>query len=144
MFAQPAALLLLITKALRDGEPFKRLLEFAVVRSHHPSQRRGQLGAHRHFALAFIGKIKKLADNFRPAFFCVERSWLEQRPIPFYKTVTARHFAPAREDIIADGAISGKEIAKAGERLHWFYSKENWGCKAMRPELTRITKRGCG
>ena len=64
MFAQPAALLLFVTKELADGEPFERLLEFAFVRGNHASKRRRKLRAHRHFAFALVGEIKKLIDNF--------------------------------------------------------------------------------
>src|SRR5687768_12970871 len=112
MFAQPAALLLFVTKTLRKGKPLERLLEFAVMRGDDARQRRRQLRAHRHFAVAFVGKIKKLADNFCSAFFCVERGWLQQRPVPFHKTVTARHFAPTLEDVVAHSAIVWKEITE--------------------------------
>ena len=69
MLAQPAALLFLVTKTLRDGKPLERFLEFAVVRGDDARQRRRQLRSHRHFAFAFVGEIEKLADDFRPAFF---------------------------------------------------------------------------
>ena len=101
MLAQPAALLFFVAKTLRDGKPLERLLEFAVMRSDHARQRRRQLGAHRHLAFAFVGKIEKLADNFRAAFFRVERSRFQDRPIPFHKAIAPRDFAPTFEDVIA-------------------------------------------
>jgi hypothetical protein len=119
MLAQPAALLLLVTKTLRDRKPLERFFEFAVMRGDDARQRRCKLGAHCHFAVAFIGKIKKLADNFGSAFFCVERGRLQHRTIPFHKAVAPRDFAPALEDVIAHSAIDWKEVAEAGKRLHW-------------------------
>ena len=69
MFAQPAALLFLVAETLGDGEPFQRLAEGALVRRDDPGKRRSQLRSERDFAPAFVGEIKKLRDDFRPALF---------------------------------------------------------------------------
>src|SRR5688500_2186673 len=123
MIAQPAALLFFIAQTLRDGKPLERFLESAVMRGHHAGQCRRELRTHRYFAIAFVGKIKKLTDNFRAAFFRVDRRRIPDRTIPSHNTVTARHFAPTIENVIAGGEISWKKIAEAGKRLHRIYLK---------------------
>ena len=72
MFAQSSALLFFVTEKLANREPFERLLEFAFVRGDDSSKRGRELGAHGDFALAFIGKVKKLIDDFCAALFFVE------------------------------------------------------------------------
>src|SRR5437588_10748801 len=104
MFAEPAALLFLITKTLRNRKPLQGLFEFTVMRRDHARQSRSELGAHRHLAFALIGEIEKLRDDLRAAFFCVELRRLQDRSIPFHETITARHFAPAIKDVIPRGA----------------------------------------
>src|SRR5438067_180412 len=113
MFAEPAALLLLVTETLRDRKPFQRLLEFAVMGRHDASEGRRQLRSQRHFAFAFVGEIEKLSDDFRAAFFCVKLRRFQDRSVPFDKTVTARDFAPFAENIISPRAIVRQEIAKS-------------------------------
>ncbi len=113
MLAQAAALLLFVAKKSANGKPFQRLFEFALVRGNYASQRWRELGTHRHFALAFVGEVKELVNNFGAALFFIQFSWLEYWTVPFDKTITARHFAPFREDVIPRRAILGQEVAKA-------------------------------
>src|ERR1700758_2132291 len=105
MLAQSAALLFFVPEELADGEPFERFLEFALVRGDHASKRGRELWAQRHFALAFVGEVKKLIDNFCAALFFVKLCGFKRRPFPFHKTVTASNFPPPREDVIAPGAL---------------------------------------
>ena len=74
MFAQAPALLFFVAKKSADGKPFEGLLEFALVRGNHASQRGGELRTQRHFALAFVDKVEKLIDNLRAALFFVQLS----------------------------------------------------------------------
>ena len=89
MFAESAALLFLVAETLRDREPLERFFEFAIMRGHDPRQGRRELGPHRDFAFAFVGKIKKLPDDLRAAFFRVKLGRFQNRPFPFYKAVAA-------------------------------------------------------
>src|SRR5436309_13691588 len=114
MLAQSAALLFFVPEELADGEPFKRFLEFALVCGDYASKRGRELWAQRHFALAFVGEIKKLIDNFCATLFFVKLCGFERRAFPFDKTVPTGYFAPAREDVIAPGALLGKKIAETG------------------------------
>ena len=107
VFAQAAALLLFVAKKPADGEPFQGLLEFAFVGGNHASQRRRELGTHRHFALAFVGEIKKLVNDFGAALFFIQFSGFEDRAIPFHKAITLGNFAPAREDVVTRCAVLG-------------------------------------
>src|ERR1700741_4462738 len=118
MLAQSAALLFFVPEKLTDGEPFERFLEFALVRRDHASKRGRELRAQRNFTVALVREIKKLIDNFCAALFLVKLGGFERRPFQFAKTVTTSHFPPPREDVIAPGAILGKEVAKTGKRLH--------------------------
>ena len=107
MFAQPAALLFFVTKELADGEPLERFLKCALVRGDDARQRWCQLWPHRHFAIAFVGEIEKLIDNFRATFLAVEIGRLEHWTVPFDETVAARDFTPARKDVIPGSAVVG-------------------------------------
>ena len=114
MFAQPAALLLLVSEKLADREPFERFLEFAFVRGDHTSKRGREFRTQGDFAFAFVGEIEKLLDDFRAAFFLVQLGRLQKRAVPFDEAVAARDLTPAGEDVIAPGAVVGQEIAKTG------------------------------
>src|SRR5260370_38980956 len=114
MFAQAPALLFFVAKKSADGKPFEGFLEFALVRGYHASERGRKLRTQRHFAPAFVDKIKELIDDFIAALFFVQLSWLEERAIPFDEAIAPSHFAPARENVIARRAIVGQEIAKTG------------------------------
>ena len=114
MFAQPAALLFFVSEKLSDREPFERFLEFAFMRRDHASKRGRELRAQRDFAFAFVSEIEKLLDNFRAALFLVQLGRFERRAFPFDKAIAPGDLAPAREDIIAPGAVVGQEIAKTG------------------------------
>ncbi len=118
MFAQPSALLFFVTEKLTDGKPLERLFELALVRRDHAGQRGRELGTHRHFALAFVGEIEKLRDNFRTALFLIKVGRLKNWPIPFDKTAATGHFAPARKNVITRRAIARQEITKTGQCLH--------------------------
>src|SRR2546423_8568996 len=137
MFAEPAALLFLVTKAMRDREPFQWFLEFAIVRGHDPRQRWRQLRPQRHFAFAFIGEIEKLTDDFRAAFFCVELGRFELRSFPLDEAVTAGAFPPFSKDVILARPIVRQKITKARKRLHVSH-------RARQPTCSAITKEGCG
>src|SRR5438132_13847123 len=123
MFAQPAALLFFVTKELADREPLERFLEGALMRSDDTGERRRQLGAHRDLAIAFVSKIEKLIDNLGAALFSIKIGRLEHGAVPFNKTVTPRHLAPARDDVIPRRTILRQKITKARKRLHDFKNR---------------------
>src|SRR6478736_6950599 len=100
MFAQPAALLLLVSEKLSDREPFEWFLEFAFVRRNHASKCGREFGTQRDFAVAFVCEIEKLLDNFRAAFLLVEVGRLERRAFPFNEAVALGNITPAGEDVI--------------------------------------------
>src|SRR5262249_10256361 len=114
VFAQPAALLLLVSEKLSDREPFEWFLEFAFMRPNHTSKRGREFRTKRHFAFAFVCEIEKLLDNFRAAFFLVQLRRLQRRAFPFDGSVVAGDLTPACENVIALGAVLGQEIAKSG------------------------------
>src|SRR4051812_38654155 len=101
MFAQPAALLFFVTIKLADRKPFEWFFKRALVGCDHPRQGRSQFRPHRNFALAFVGEIEKLIDNFSAAFFSVELSRLQDRAVPFHETVLASDLPPSRENEIS-------------------------------------------
>src|SRR5438477_39441 len=109
MLAETAALLFFVAEKLADGEPFERFLELALMRGNNASKRGRELRTQRHLAFAFVGEVKKLIDNFWAALFFVKLRGFEGRPFPFDKTVATSHFPPARENVIAPGALLGKE-----------------------------------
>src|SRR6478735_3299060 len=78
MFAQSAALLLLVSEKLSDREPFEWFLEFAFVRRNHTSKRGRKFRTQRHFAFAFVCEIEELLDNFRAAFLLVQLGRLQR------------------------------------------------------------------
>src|SRR4030095_6884563 len=96
MFAQPAALLLLVSEKLSDREPFEWLLEFAFVGRNHTSKRGREFRTQRDFAFAFVCEIEKLLDNFCAAFLLVQLGRLHRRPFPFDEAVAAGGETPAR------------------------------------------------
>src|SRR4030095_16644682 len=114
MFAQPAALLLLVSEKLSDRKPFEWFLEFAFVRRNHTSKRGREFRTQRDLAFAFVCEIEKLLDNFRAAFLLVQLGCFQRRVFPFDKAVTTGDLTPPGEDIIAPGAVLGQEIAKTG------------------------------
>src|SRR5437868_177448 len=134
MFPEPAALLFLVTKAMRDREPLQRLLEFAIVGSDDPRQRWRQLRPQRHFAFAFINEIEKLTDDLRAAFFCVELGRFELRSFPLDEAVAAGYFPPFSEDVILPRPIVRQKIAKARKRLHVSHRPRQPGCSAITKE----------
>src|SRR5207253_9335377 len=109
MLAQSAALLFFVSEELADGEPFERLLELAVVRCDDASERGCELRAQRHFAFAFVADIKKLIDNICATLFFVKLCRVERRAFPFEETLPTGYFLPAREDVMARGALLGKQ-----------------------------------
>jgi hypothetical protein len=114
MFAQPAALLLLVSEKLSDREPFEWFLKFAFVRRNHTSKRGRKFRTQRHFAFAFVCEIEKLLDNFRAAFFLIQLGLLQGRAFPFDEAVTAGDLTPACKNVIAPSAVLGQEIAETG------------------------------
>src|SRR5438093_2323545 len=93
MFAQPAALLFLVSEKLSDREPFEWFLEFAFMRRNHTSKRGREFRTQRDFALAFVCEIEKLLDNFRAAFLFVQLGRFQRRPFPFDEAVAAGNLA---------------------------------------------------
>src|SRR5262249_5107257 len=114
VFAQPAALLLLVSEKLSDREPFEWFLEFAFMRRNHTSKTRREFTTKRDVAFAFVWEIEKLLDNFRDAFFLVQLGRLQRRTFPFDESVVAGDLTPACENVIALGTVLGQEIAKSG------------------------------
>src|SRR5438093_7719429 len=114
MFAQAAALLLFVAKKPADGESFQRVFEFALVGGNHASQRRRELWTHCHFALAFVGEVKKLVNDFGAALFFIQFSGFEDRAIPFNKAITLENLTQEREDLVTRCEILGKEVRKTG------------------------------
>ena len=114
MFAQPAALLLLVSEKLSDREPFEWFLEFPFVRRNHTSKRGREFRTQRDFAFAFVCEIEKLLDDFRAAFLLVQLGRLQRRPFPFDEAVAAGNLTPAGENVIPPRTVVGQEIAKTG------------------------------
>src|SRR5262249_32658077 len=112
MFAQPAALLLLVSKKLSDREPFEWFLEFAFVRRNHTSKRRREFRTQRDFAFAFVSEIEELLYNFRTAFLLVQLGRFKWRTFPFDEAVPAGNLTPACEDVISRRALMGQEITE--------------------------------
>src|ERR1700726_249000 len=123
MFAQTTALLFFVAKKLADGKPLERFLERALVRGDDARKRRRQFWPHRHFAVAFVGEIEKLIDNFSAALLAVKIGRLERWAVPFDEAVTARNVAPLPEDVIPRRTVVGQEVAKPGKRLHDFKNR---------------------
>ena len=69
-------------------------------------------------ALAFVGEIEELAEEFAAALFFVEFDRLQHRPVEFHKAVAAGHGAPRFEDVVSARAVVGIEVAEAREQLH--------------------------
>jgi hypothetical protein len=113
MFAQATALLLFVSEKLADREPFEWFLKFAFVGRNHTRQRGREFGTQRDFAFASVFEIEKLLDNFRAAFLFVELSRFKRRTFPFDESVAPGNLTPARENVIAPGAVLGQEIAKS-------------------------------
>ena len=94
MFAQPAALLLLVSEKLSDREPFEWFLELAFMRRNHTSKRGREFRTQCDFAFAFVFEIEKLLDNFRAAFLFVELSRFKRRTFPFNESVAPGDLTP--------------------------------------------------
>ena len=120
MFPQSAALLFFVTKELTDGKPLERFLERALVSGDHARQCRRELGPHRHFAVALVGKIEQLIDDFGAAFFAIEISRLEKWTVPFHESIAPGYFAPAREGVVPRRTVARQKISKTWEWLHHF------------------------
>src|SRR5262249_3916679 len=112
MFAQPAALLLLVSEKLSDRKPFEWFLKFAFVPRNYTSKRGREFRTQCDFAFAFVCEIEKLLDNFRAAFLLVQLGCLQRRAFPFHEPVAACDLAPACENVIAPGAVLRQEIAE--------------------------------
>jgi len=67
---------------------------------------------HSDFALAFVGEIEKLVDDFGAALFLVKIGGLKKRSVPFEEAISTSDFALARKDVVSRGAGVGQEIAK--------------------------------
>src|SRR4029079_10111282 len=99
MFAQAAALLLLVSEKLSDREPFEWFLEFAFVRRDHASKRGREFRTQRDFAFAFVCEIEKLLDNFRAALLLIQLGRLQRGAFPFDEAVAAGNLAPASKNV---------------------------------------------
>ena len=114
----PAALLrLLVAETLADLEPLERLGEMPLVLGHEARQRGGHLRAQRDVAPALVLEAEELARELAAGFFQIERGVLENRRLVFDVAAAAGHRAPGLEQIIADRAFTGNEIAESGQRL---------------------------
>src|SRR6185295_12306215 len=111
------ALLLFVTEEWPDRKPFQRLLELAFMGCDHPRQGGRQFRPQSHLALAFIGKMKELVDDFRAALLPIKLGRFQDRSLPFEKTVAPRDFAPARENVIPPRAIVRQKITEPGQTL---------------------------
>src|SRR5207249_12214525 len=127
VFAQPAFLLALITEELREGEPFDRLSVVARVRGDHTGQRRRHFRSQRHGAVAFVGEVVELADDFVAALGGVELERFEWRAVVFAEAVAARDGTPVVEDVIthvrAPSRVAGRErfgikVAETRQSFH--------------------------
>src|SRR5204862_4608395 len=97
MFAQPAALLLLVSEKLSDREPLEWFLEFAFVRRNHTGKRGREFRTQRDFAFAFVCEIEELLDDFGAAFLLVQLGRFQRRAFPLDEAVEAGGDKPARK-----------------------------------------------
>ena len=88
-----------------------------LVLGHQARQRGGHLRPQRHVAPALVLEAEQLAGELATGFFQVKRGVLEDRRFVFDIPTAAGHRAPGLEQIIADRAFTGNEIAESGKRL---------------------------
>ena len=93
--------------------------KFALMRRDDPRQGRRQLRPQRDFAVAFVGEIEKLRDDFGAALFFVKLGRLEDRAVPFDKAVAAADFAPAREDVHSERRSRPAKNLESREVVAW-------------------------
>src|SRR6516225_3285482 len=108
--------------------------------SDYARERRRQLGPHRNFAVAFVGEVEKLIDNFDAAFFAVEVGRLQNRAVPLDETVPTGDLAPAREHVIPCGAVAGQEVSRTWKRRHHVKTRRS---NRARPTWCVRTPRRC-
>ena len=134
MFAQPAFLLALVAEQLRDGEPFDGFLVIAFVRGDHARQRRRHFRPERDGAVAFVGEIVKLADDFVAAFGGEQFERFERRAVVFAEAVAPGGFTPFVENVLAGvktpSRVAGRQgfgikIAETGQSFHKSAAKKH-------------------
>src|SRR5947207_1443244 len=126
VFAQPAFLLALVAEELRNGEPFDRLFVVARVRSDHAGECRRHFRPQRHGAVAFVGEVVELADDFVAALGGVKLERFERRAVVFAEAIAASDLAPGFKNVIAHvGAPDilvrerfGIKVAKTRQTFH--------------------------
>ena len=114
MFTEPAALLPLVPKQLRDGEPPDWLLERLHSGGDHPRQRWGHFGPERDVPVPLVPKRVQLLDDLVPALLGVQLERFQRRTVVFLKAVARSHAAPGRKDVVSEAQVFRVEIAKAG------------------------------
>ena len=115
--AAPALLRFFVAEALADFEPLERLGEMALVFGGEAGQRGGHFRAQRHVAPALVLEPEELRGEFATGFFQVEPGVLKDRRLIFRIAASPGDRAPGCEQIIADRAFTGNEIAESGKRL---------------------------
>ena len=94
MLAEPTTLLFFVAEKSADRKPLEWFFKFALMRRHYPRQCWGELRPHCHLPLAFVDKIEKLINDFGAAFLFIQLRRLQDRSVPFDKTVATGHFPP--------------------------------------------------
>jgi hypothetical protein len=117
-FAEAAFLLFLVAEELGGAEPAERLFVVALAGDDHAGEGGGHLGADGDVAVAFVGEVEELAEEFAAALFFVEIDGLKEGAVVLDETIAARDFAPGGNDVIAAGAVFREKVAKAGQELH--------------------------
>ena len=126
VLSQPALLLALVAKELRQGKPLDRLLVTPLVRGDHAGQGGSHLRTKRHLALAFVAEVVELADDFLAALGGKQFQGFQRRAVVFPEPVAARRRAPLLEDELARlrapqvrlGQRLGVKITKPGQTFH--------------------------
>ena len=94
-------MLAFVAKELRDGEPLDGLFVIAFVRGDHARKRGRHFRPQCHGAVALVGKIVKLADDFLATFGGEEFQRFQRRPVVFAEAVAAGGGPPFVENELA-------------------------------------------
>ena len=115
--ASPALLRFFVTETLADFEPLERFRKIPLVLGDEPGQRGGDLGPQRHIAPALVLEAEKLGGNLATGFFQIESGVLENGRLVFHIPAAAGDGTPGFEQIIANRAFTGNEVAESWECL---------------------------
>ena len=135
--AAAAFLRFFITEALADLEPLERLREMPLVLGHQAGQRGGDFRAQRDIAPALVLETEQLPGELAPGFFQVEPGVLQDGGFVFHVATAARHRAPGLEQVIADRALAGNEIAESGKGLEGWAGHGRAARMHSRPAISR-------